>query len=128
MRGRGIGRRLTLAALVALMASGCERERPNPAPLNAFGNPQRGVAMINAYGCGACHMIPGVDGAGGMVGPPLTSWAQRTYIAGMLPNTPAFLMRWIMTPQQVVPGNAMPDMGVSQQDARDIAAYLYTIR
>ena len=61
-------------------------------------------------------------------GPPLTRIGDRTYIAGMLRNTPANLVRWIREPQAVIPGNAMPNMGVSEADARDIAAYLYTLR
>ena len=80
------------------------------------------------YGCPACHTIPGVKNANGNVGPPLARIGERTYIAGMLRNTPPNLVRWIREPQAVVPGNAMPDMGVSEADARDIAAYLYTLR
>jgi cytochrome c2 len=63
-----------------------------------------------------------------MVGPPLDHFAYRVYIAGMLPNTPDNLMHWIQKPQEVVPRNAMPDMGVNEKDSRDIAAYLYTLR
>lgn len=92
------------------------------------GDPQRGPALIVAYGCAACHTVPGVSGANGNVGPPLTRFGGRTYIAGMLRNSPANLVRWIRDPQGVVPGNAMPNMGVSDAEARDIAAYLYTLR
>ena len=63
-----------------------------------------------------------------VVGPPLNQFAERVYIAGRLPNTPENLMLWIQKPQQVVPNNAMPDMGIGEQDSRDIAAYLYTLR
>ena len=92
------------------------------------GDPQRGPALIVAYGCAACHTVPGVSGANGNVGPPLTRFGGRTYIAGVLRNSPANLVRWIRDPQGVVPGNAMPNMGVSDAEARDIAAYLYTLR
>lgn len=92
------------------------------------GNAQRGGSLIVAYGCAACHTVPGVAGADGNVGPPLTRFGSRTYIAGMLPNSPANLVRWIREPQRVLPGNAMPSMGVTELDARDIAAYLYTLR
>jgi cytochrome c2 len=92
------------------------------------GNAQRGTQRIAQYGCPACHTIPGVKNAKGNVGPPLTRIGERTYIAGMLRNTPANLVRWIREPQAVIPGNAMPNMGVSEADARDIAAYLYTLR
>lgn len=107
-----------------------------PAPLLAAGpvwkviggNAQRGKPLIQTYGCAGCHTVPGIAGADGNVGPPLTRFGDRTYIAGMLPNSPSNLIRWIRKPQAVLPGNAMPDMGVTEADARDIAAYLYTLR
>ena len=83
---------------------------------------------IRNYGCQACHTIPGVTGAETWVGPPLLHWSRRVYIAGELPNTPANLMKWIQHPPQIEPKTAMPDMGVTEQDSRDIAAYLYTLR
>ncbi|HEX7969082.1 MAG TPA: cytochrome c oxidase assembly protein [Stellaceae bacterium] len=92
------------------------------------GNPERGASLIRDYGCGACHVVPGIAGADGIVGPPLTMIGRRIYLAGLLRNTPDNMMTWLRQPQQVVPGNAMPDMGVTPQDARDIAAYLYTLR
>jgi len=91
------------------------------------GDPARGVRALGTYGCGSCHMIPGVDGAKGTVGPPLTAFGRRTYVAGLLPNTQENLVRWIERPQAVSPGNAMPNLGVTERDARDIAAYLYTL-
>ena len=91
------------------------------------GNPQHGAALIKQYGCGSCHAIPGVNGAGGEVGPPLGGIADRIYVAGMLRNTPNNMARWLMHPQQIVPGNVMPDMGLTAKQARDITAYLYTL-
>jgi cytochrome c2 len=92
------------------------------------GDAQRGAKQIQALGCAGCHEVPGVKGAHGNVGPPLTRFGDRTFIAGMLSNTPSNLVKWIREPQTVVPGNAMPNMGISDADARDIAAYLYTLR
>jgi cytochrome c2 len=92
-----------------------------------IGNPSRGAALISWYGCGACHMVPGVAGANSLVGPPLTHFAQRGYVAGMLRNTPDNLVQWIRDPQKIVPGNAMPALGIDNRDAHDIAAYLYSI-
>lgn len=92
------------------------------------GNVERGKALILADGCGSCHRIPGIAGADADVGPPLTRVGRRIYIAGMLRNTPDALIAWLRYPQTVVPGNAMPNTGLSDQDARDIAAYLYTLR
>jgi cytochrome c1 len=87
----------------------------------------RGSRLIAAYGCGSCHAVPGVTNATGLVGPPLTQFASRVYVAGVLRNTPDNLMAWIEDPQGVLPGNAMPNMDVTPRDARDIAAYLYTL-
>jgi cytochrome c2 len=93
-----------------------------------LGNVAHGKQLIEAYGCGACHMIPGVHDARGKVGPPLLYFAERTMIAGELPNTPPNLTRWIQHPRQVEPKTAMPELGVTQDEANDIAAYLYTLR
>jgi cytochrome c2 len=92
------------------------------------GNAQRGRALITHYGCASCHTVPGVDGADGNVGPPLTRIGDRTYIAGVLRNTPENMIRFLREPQHVLPRGDMPDMGVTVQDARDITAYLYTLR
>jgi cytochrome c2 len=89
---------------------------------------ERGRTAIKKYGCGTCHNIPGVSGAVGMVGPPLGQIAQRVYIAGVLPNEPDNMIRWIENPPGVDPKTAMPYMAVTPRDARDIAAYLYTLR
>lgn len=92
------------------------------------GNWQRGQELIVKYRCGACHVIPGVYNANGKVGPPLIWFAQRTYIGGELPNSPQNLVRWLLDPKAVEPGTAMPDLGLSEQEARDVAAYLYTLK
>lgn len=92
------------------------------------GNVQRGKSAIGRYGCGACHTIPGVAGAEATVGPPLSNIAVRAYLGGHLSNSPDNMMKWIRHPQQVDPNNVMPEMGVTEQDARDITAYLYTLR
>ena len=94
----------------------------------AGGNARTGRDTIRKYGCYACHTIDGVPGARGLVGPPLDGIANREFIAGELPNTPENLMRWIQHPRQVEPHTVMPEMGVTEQDGRDIAAYLYTLR
>jgi cytochrome c2 len=87
-------------------------------------DPEHGRELATTTGCGACHVIGGVPDANGAVGPPLTGIAQRSYIAGMLPNTPQNLALWIRSPQSVKPGNAMPDLGLSAREAQDIAAFL----
>ena len=91
------------------------------------GDPVKGERAIQHYGCGTCHQIPGVPGATGNVGPALSGLGQRSYLAGKLSNSPENMLLWIQHPQQVVPGNAMPEMNVPDEEARHIAAYLSTL-
>ena len=92
------------------------------------GDPQIGKQIIAQVGCGHCHTIEGVRGARGLVGPPLNGIARRVYIAGVLPNTPDNMVRWIYDPPAVDSLTAMPKVGVTAHQARHIAAYLYTLR
>jgi cytochrome c1 len=91
------------------------------------GDPQSGKAAIRRYGCHTCHTIPGVQGANAVVGPPLDRMGKRVYIAGAVLNTPENMIRWIRDPHVIEKGTAMPNTGVSEQDAKNIAAYLYTL-
>jgi cytochrome c2 len=123
---------LCLAITLALtLACGCdrlsEREINDAGKLTGGGNAISGRVEIRKYGCNSCHTISGVPGARGLVGPPLDGIRDRYYIAGELANTPANLMQWIQHPRQVEPHTAMPEMGVTEQDSRDIAAFLYTL-
>jgi cytochrome c1 len=123
MKGPGI----LLAACFAV--AGCATGQSPPAySISAGGNANVGKALIVSKGCGGCHVIPGVYTARGLVGPPLYFFSRRTMIAGELPNTADNLVRWIKDPKQVEPGTAMPDLGLSDQQARDVAAYLYTLK
>lgn len=88
-------------------------------------DPDRGRALIQATGCGACHTIPGIAGAEGSVGPNLTDFADRAYVAGVLPNRPGDLTRWLINPPAHAPETAMPDVGLNEEEARHVAAYLY---
>jgi mono/diheme cytochrome c family protein len=104
---------------------------PEPAPPRASsGEPdaKRGVEAINQYACVTCHEIPGIVGANAPVGPPLKGVASRVMLAGVLPNSPENMVRWLRGPQHFAPLTAMPDLGVNERDARDIAAYLATLR
>jgi cytochrome c oxidase assembly factor CtaG/cytochrome c551/c552 len=119
---------LILVACV-LLASACTSSRSvQEAETITGGNVTRGVAAIGKYGCGACHTIPGIQGATATVGPPLTQIAVRQYLGGHLVNSADHMIEWIQHPQAIDPKNAMPDLGVTDQDAADIAAYLYTLR
>jgi cytochrome c len=123
---------LVLIAVLLLMSVACDRpsrtQVKRVAMLTGGGDARLGRTDIRKYGCNTCHEISGVPGARGLIGPPLNGIGQRYYIAGELPNTPDNLMLWIEHPRQVEPHTAMPEMGVTEQDSRDIAAYLYTLR
>ena len=94
----------------------------------AGGDAARGRQYITTMGCGGCHDIKGIAGARGRVGPPLDGIASRSMIAGEAPNSPENMIRWIEDPQAIEPATAMPNLGVPEPVARDIAAYLYTLR
>lgn len=87
----------------------------------------KGRQAMERYGCPACHVIPGVAGANGRVGPPLAGFARRAYIAGVLPNRFAEMARWLRDPPAVKPGTAMPNLGVTAEDAADISLYLQSL-
>lgn len=116
-------------AILLLASAACSRadEEASRARMLAItrGDPGAGELAIGKYGCGACHVIPGAARARGLVGPPLTDFARRSYIAGAVYNTPANLVAWIRRPDSVEPGTVMPTLGLSEQEARDISAYLY---
>jgi len=128
--------RARAAGVVTLMLAGfslagCKRSTamtPAAASQITGGIPQRGALAIRQYGCGTCHTIPGIPGARATVGPELAGISGRPYIAGVLTNTPTNLIRWIHHPQQVDPLTAMPDVGLTEPAARDIASYLYTLK
>ena len=116
-----------LFACAAAALGGCESDLPAP-PQVAGGEVARGRLLLAQYQCGSCHQIPGVDNARGMAGPGLDVFGRRSYVAGFLPNYPDALVRWIVDPPAVKPGTAMPAMGVSPDDARHMAAYLYSLK
>ena len=112
---------------IAISANAARQIAIYPKELVPGGDLLRGQIAIEHYGCGSCHTIPGIEGANASVGPPLYEMAERSLIAGNLPNTPDNLVLWIQHPQQIEPGSDMPEMGISEPVARDIAAYLYEV-
>lgn len=92
------------------------------------GDPQQGILALQQYACTTCHTIPGMVGANAHVGPPLASIASRKYLAGRLPNTPENMIRWIRDPKGVSAQTLMPDLAVSEEHARDMTAYLFTLK
>ncbi len=105
---------------------GVQRFPVNPQWPMGDADANRGKALLTSYGCGACHVIPGIRQATGRVGPKLEDLVHQMYIAGMLRNTPDDLMTWIQHPQEINPLTAMPTLGVTEEDARDMVAYLYS--
>ena len=114
---------LGLATLAA-----CEGPEPPAHQRIVDGDPRFGRTVVAAYGCTACHQIPGIKQPTGSVGPSLAGFGRRAYIAGRLPNRPAMLTAWLLDPPAIDPATAMPAQGLSETEARDVAAYLYTLR
>ena len=112
----------SLLALLAACDTGDQARSPVPG-----GDVGRGKLLLAQYQCGSCHQIPDVAAARGTLGPALESYGRRSYIAGQIPNHPDALARWIVDPASMKPGTAMPAMGASEADARDMAAYLYAL-
>ncbi|MDN4036854.1 cytochrome c family protein [Massilia sp. YIM B02443] len=110
-----------MLSAAALLLAGCGADRPPP---GVQGDPQRGKIALTQYACHSCHVVPGVAGSQVYVGRPLDDLSKRRYIAGKVPNNQASLVRFILDPQALDPGTAMPTLGVSERDALDISAYL----
>jgi cytochrome c2 len=133
-RGRGApGRldRIMLVAFAGLAVVACSLSETASADSRqvAGGDPARGKALVagGQYGCTACHTVPGIQAPAGVVGPPLAGIARRAFIAGQLPNKPDVLVAFLQNPPSLVPETGMPDVRLGLQEARDIAAYLYTL-
>jgi cytochrome c1 len=118
----------SLLPILLCAAAACENHVRRTAEQITGGHSDRAAIAVREYGCGSCHTIPGIDGANGLVGPPLTRLGRRTYIEGHLANNPETLVAWIRHPHRFNHVTAMPEMGVGEQEARDIAAYLYTLQ
>ena len=119
-------RRAGMLLACAAMLAGCKGE--SAAIQVPGGDVQRGLRLVTQYQCGACHTIPGVQGAAGDSGPSLDYIGRLSYIAGGIPNRPDNMVRWLRVPHAVKPGTEMPPMGLTEQEARHMAAFLYTLR
>ena len=119
---------LPLAGLVAMAgAQYLKRSQTEQSVASAMtgGDALKAPFLMRRYGCAGCHEISGVPGADGKVGPSLDGLRERVYIGGVAANRADNLIRWIVNPQAFSPGTAMPASGISEAEARDVAAYLY---
>ena len=115
------------AVVLVLLVAGCSAVPLARSQQVGSGEPEIGQRLLSDYGCVGCHVVPGIRAEPAYVGPPLDHWGKRSYIAGSLTNNKVNLVRWILGPQQVEPGTAMPDLDVTEQDATNIAAYLLSL-
>jgi cytochrome c2 len=115
-------------SVVALAAIGLLAGCHDRTPAQAADISRVGAMIIARQACGSCHVIPGIEGADGQVGPPLTHFASRQTVAGKLPNTPDELVRFLRSPKAIMPGGAMPDLNLTNVEAREVAAYLYRLK
>jgi cytochrome c2 len=124
----GVAAFVAVSALVIVLyfAGAPAHEHATPYA-HAPGDPEAGAVALVRMGCGACHEIPGIRVPGGRVGPPLGELPFKQFIAGRLPNTPENAAHFIVDPQGVSPGSAMPDLGVVDVEARNMVAYLATV-
>lgn len=124
---------VTLLALALLVAACAKTEQTqNPPPANATpavsANASRAAELFTRYGCTGCHIIPGVDGPGVNLGPPLDGWANKPTILAKFPNTPENMNVWLQNPQAVDPQTSMPNVGVTPEDAAVMTGYLFSLR
>jgi len=101
---------------------------PRVAPPDGPPDAARGEKAIKQYGCIGCHEIPGMVGPEARLGPPLAGVASRTMLGGVLPNSFENMVLWLRAPQSFSRHSAMPMLGVTERDARDMAAYLATLK
>jgi cytochrome c len=123
--GAGIVVALT-AAVTSTMAWSSRQQNERIARAMTGGDPSNAPSIMRRYGCAGCHTIAGVPGADGQVGPPLAGLRQRVYIGGVANNAPDNLVQWIVSPRTFSQRTAMPVTGISEAEARDVAAYLYS--
>jgi mono/diheme cytochrome c family protein len=110
------------AVMAATADAACEASTTIPA------RTEGADVLLRQYACHSCHRMEGVVGPVVDAGPPLIDWAERAYIAGILPNTRENLARWIMDPSAVSPRTLMPNLGVAPEHARAMAEFLLTPR
>lgn len=112
-----------IAAALCVSLAGCGEKPVRPV---AGGDATLGKRLVEQYQCASCHAIPGAAGASSNTGPALDGLAKRSYLAGGIPNLAPNLVQWLVDPPAMKPGTMMPNLGVSEAEARHMAAYLYS--
>jgi L-cysteine S-thiosulfotransferase len=112
--------------LLVLALAGCVDKTQLPRQL-AGADPDRGRSIVKHHACASCHEIPGVDWPRGEVGGPLEGFANRPLIAGRFPNQPDVLVRWLRNAPDLAPATGMPPSKLTPAEARDVAAFLYSL-
>lgn len=128
----------TVLALSLLAVSACGRTEtpsmpaapkpPATAQTTVTSGLENGKLLMQQYGCLTCHIVPGIDGPRGMVGPSLEAFASRPKILDKIPNTDENLVSYLQNPSAIDPQTSMPNLGISAEEAKDIAAYLATLK
>lgn len=113
---------------LALVITSCGLVNRDDARVEATGGEiQRGRELARTHGCVVCHSIPGISSVGNGYGPDLDGFPDNRLIAGSLENTPENLLAFLMAPGDMVPGTSMPSVGITEDEARDIASWLYSL-
>jgi cytochrome c len=117
---------LTVCICAFSVLAACQGDEPNAVEVEG-GDPERGAELVQSYDCVSCHYIPGVEGPHGTNAPGLQLWKNRSFVAGAAPNRPENVIAFLMDPESIQPGSAMPNLGLSEEEARHITAYLFTL-
>jgi cytochrome c len=118
--------RIGLLLGTMILLSACQGESPETVTVEG-GEAELGAELVQSYECASCHYIPGVEGPHGTEAPGLQLWQNRSFVAGSAPNQPQYVISFLMEPESIQPGSAMPNLGISEEEARHITAYLYTL-
>jgi len=127
-RFKRVLRTVATLSCVALVSACHQNDASTETSRVAGGDPERGRLLAQQYQCAACHFIPNVQGSNGDAGPSLEYMGRLSYIAGGIPNQPDNMIRFLQNPPAVKPGTLMPSLGISEEEARHMAAYMYTLR
>jgi cytochrome c len=117
---------IAIGILLLVIASACSGDEPQAIEVEG-GDPDIGQELVIAYECTSCHYIPGFQESSGHDAPGLQLWPNRAFVAGAAPNRPENVISFLMDPEGIQPGSAMPNLGISEEEARHITAYLFTI-